>query len=133
MLRSLARTARLVAAASLLAGSWLAFAPAPASAGMIYQTVNKKALMGYLALPKGKGTHPGVIVIHEWWGLNDWVKEQADSLAAQGYVALAVDLYKGKVANDQETAHQYMSGLAEDAAIATLRRGATFLRSRDDV
>ena len=42
---------------------------------------------GYLALPEGGGKHPAVIVIHEWWGLNDWVKEQAQKYAGQGYVA----------------------------------------------
>jgi len=126
MIRSFLRTTLILAAFNLLPF-------APANAGMISMTVNKQTLSGYLALPKGEGTHPAVIVIHEWWGLNDWVKGEADSLAARGYIALAVDLYKGKVANDSETAHQYMSGLAEDEALATLRRGADFLRSRDDV
>ena len=51
------------------------------------ETVN-----GYLALPAGGGKHPAIIVVHEWWGLNDWVKQQADRFAAQGYVALAVSL-----------------------------------------
>jgi carboxymethylenebutenolidase len=106
---------------------------APARAGMIHMKADGQSLDGYLALPKGDGTHPGVIVIHEWWGLTDWVKEQTDSLAANGYVALAVDLYGGRVARDSDTAHQYMSGLAEDEAVATLRRGVDFLRSRDDV
>ena len=104
-----------------------------ASAEMVQMTVNKQTLGGYLALAKGSGTHPAVIVIHEWWGLNDWVKEQADSLAAHGYTAFAVDLYRGRVARDAETAHQYMSGLSEDEGIATLRRAADFLRTRDDV
>jgi len=119
--------------ATLVLAAFLLPSHAPADAGMISTTVNKQPLTGYLALPKGDGTHPAVVVIHEWWGLNDWVKGQADSLAAHGYIALAVDLYKGKVANDAETAHQYVSGLAEDEAIATLRRAADFLRSRDDV
>ena len=59
---------------------------------------------GYLALPKGDGTHPAVIVVHEWWGITDWIKGRTDALASLGYVALAVDLYGGKVAknNDQE-------------------------------
>ncbi|HEU4724334.1 MAG TPA: dienelactone hydrolase family protein [Candidatus Eisenbacteria bacterium] len=104
-----------------------------ARADMIQTTTNGKTLTGYLALPKGGGTHPAIIVVHEWWGITDWVKEQSDSLAAHGYIALAVDLYKGRVARDAETAHQYMSGLSEDEAIATLRRGGDFLRSRDDV
>jgi carboxymethylenebutenolidase len=49
-------------------------------------------------------------VIQEWWGLNDWVKDQARALAKDGYVALAVDLYRGKVAAKQEEAHQLMMG-----------------------
>lgn len=48
--------------------------------------------------PQGKGPFPALVVIHEWWGLNDWVKEQASKLADQGYVTLAIDLYRGKVA-----------------------------------
>jgi carboxymethylenebutenolidase len=90
-------------------------------------------LNGYLALPSGAGTHPGIIVIQEWWGLNDWVKQQTDSLAAHGYVALAPDLYKGKVAYDEATAHQLISGLVEEEAMATLRAAAEFLRGRPDV
>jgi carboxymethylenebutenolidase len=100
---------------------------------MIQMREGDAKFSGYLSLPKGAGTHPGIVVVHEWWGLNDWVKQQADSLAAHGYVALAPDLYKGKVAYDEETAHQLMSGLVEEEAIATLRAAADFLRSRDDV
>ncbi|HSQ59932.1 MAG TPA: dienelactone hydrolase family protein [Acidobacteriota bacterium] len=133
------RPALALALALALADAAVPLAPALAgtspasSAGMIQVKVNDETLMGYLALPKGAGTHPGVVVIQEWWGVTDWVKEQTDSLAAHGYVALAVDLYDGKVAKDSDTAHQYMSGLAEDAALAKLRRGVDFLRSRDDV
>jgi len=88
---------------------------------------------GYLALPKGDGTHPAVVVVHEWWGISDWNKGQTDSLAALGYVALAVDLYGGKVAKDNDEAHQLMSGLVEEDAVASLRAGADYLRSRKDV
>ena len=128
MFRILRRSVLLFAVLTLIAG-----AAASARAGMIYQTINRKALVAYLAIPKGAGTHPAIVVVHEWWGLNDWVKEQADSLAAHGYTALAVDLYKGKVANDEETAHQLMSGLVEEEALTTLRRGVDFLQARDDV
>src|SRR6266568_1532928 len=61
---------------------------------------------GILYTPEGKGPFPGIIVIHEWWGLDDWVKEQASKLADQGYVALALDLYRGKVATTREEAHE---------------------------
>ncbi len=105
----------------------------PADAGMISYTQDSTRIRGYLALPRGEGTHAAVIVIHEWWGLNDWVKQQADSLAKLGYVAFAADLYKGQVAYDDETAHQLVSGLAEDEAMRTLRASTDFLRSRSDV
>jgi carboxymethylenebutenolidase len=53
---------------------------------------------GLLYLPRGAGPHPALIVVHEWWGLNDRVKEQAQRYADAGYVSLAVGLYRGKVA-----------------------------------
>src|ERR1700722_1178578 len=61
-----------------------------------------------LYTPEGKGPFPAIIVIHEWWGLNDWVKEQASKLADQGYETLAVDLYRGKIATTPEEAHEIM-------------------------
>lgn len=111
----------------------LCFASATADAGMIHFTQGSQRAQGYLALPAGKGTHAAVIVIHEWWGLNAWVKAQTDSLAKHGYVALAPDLYGGKIAYDADTAHQLMSGLGDDAALSVLQASADFLRSRDDV
>src|SRR6476660_2988736 len=64
-----------------------------------------ETVSGELYTPEGKGPFPALIVIHEWWGLNDWVKEQASKLADEGYVALAVDLYRGKVATTLDDAH----------------------------
>ena len=69
-----------------------------------------------LYTPAGKGPFPALVVIHEWWGLNDWVKEQASKLADQGYVTLAVDLYRGKVATTPDEAHEIMRGVPEDRA-----------------
>jgi carboxymethylenebutenolidase len=60
---------------------------------------------GYLAMPEG-GTGPGVLVLHAWWGLNDFLKSVADRLAAAGYVAFAPDLYGGKVAETPDQAAQ---------------------------
>src|ERR1035441_3095057 len=56
--------------------------------------------------PVGKGPFAALIVVHEWWELNDWVKQQAEKLAGQGYVALAVDLYRGKVADNPDLFHE---------------------------
>src|ERR1700691_524190 len=59
-----------------------------------------ETVSGMIYAPAGKGPFPALIVIHEWWGLNDWVKGQASKFADEGYVALAVDLYRGKVADN---------------------------------
>ncbi len=87
----------------------------------------------YAPAGSSAGKHPAVIVIHEWWGLNDWVKEQAADLAAHGYDALAIDLYRGQVADDADTAHQLSRGLPQDRGIRDLKAAQTYLSSRKDV
>lgn len=88
---------------------------------------------GLLYLPAGGGVHPALVVIHEWWGLNDWIKEQAQSFARQGYVALAVDLYRGQVATDAETAHELMRGLPQDRGVRDLTSAVQFLNAQKEV
>ncbi|MDW8104618.1 MAG: dienelactone hydrolase family protein [Armatimonadota bacterium] len=85
-------------------------------------------VQAYLATPRGRGTFPGLIVIHEWWGLNDWVRSQADALAREGYVALAVDLYRGRVTTDPMEAHELSRALPEDRALRDLKAGFAYLR-----
>jgi carboxymethylenebutenolidase len=101
------------------------------------QTVSYKSadetVSGYLALPDGGGKHPAIIVIHEWWGLNDWVKQQAQEYAGQGYVALAVDLYRGQVGTTPDEAHILMRGLPDDRGLRDLEAAFTYLASRPDV
>ena len=72
-------------------------------------------------------------MIHEWWGLDDWVREQTDRLAQQGYVAVAPDLYRGKLAKTPEEAHELMRGLPEDRALADMKAAFDYLASRPDV
>ncbi len=69
------------------------------------------ALEAYVVYDDGiDGVRPGVIVVHEWWGLNDYVRKRADMLARLGYVALAVDMYgKGKVTEHPEQANAWMN------------------------
>jgi carboxymethylenebutenolidase len=118
----------------LVAVAVLALAP-PGLAGE--QAVSFKSgdetVTGFLVTPEGKGPFPAVIVIQEWWGLNDWVKDQARALAKDGYAALAVDLYRGKVTDKQEEAHQLMSGLPPDRAMRDLKAAFNYLASRPDV
>src|SRR5438309_1313211 len=88
---------------------------------------------GYLALPASTGKHPAVIVIQEFWGVNDWIRDQADRFAKQGYVALAPDLYRGKSTTDSNVAHELMRGLPEDRAMADLKGAFDYLAHRSDV
>ncbi len=92
-----------------------------------------ETVRGYLALPDSPGRHPAVIVIHEWWGLNDWVKEQARKLAQQGYAALAVDLYRGKSTENPDEAHELMRGMPQDRAVRDLKAAFDYLGTRSDV
>lgn len=92
-----------------------------------------ETVQGVLYTPSGKGPFPGLVVIHEWWGLNDWVKEQASKLADQGYAALAIDLYRGKVATTPDEAHQIMRGVPEDRAKRDLHAAFEYLASQSNV
>lgn len=92
-----------------------------------------ETVQGVLYSPEGKGPFPGIVVIHEWWGLNDWVKEQAAKLSDQGYVTLAVDLYRGKVATTPDEAHEIMRGVPEDRAKRDLHAAVEFLKSQPNV
>jgi carboxymethylenebutenolidase len=109
----------------------LAFAPSARSAEE--KVTFGSGGSGFLVTPAGKAPAPAVLVIQEWWGLDDWVKDQARALAKEGYVALAVDLYRGKVTNKQEEAHQFMSGLSSDQAMGDLKAAYAFLAARPDV
>jgi len=92
-----------------------------------------ETVKGVLYTPEGKGPFPGIVVIHEWWGLNDWVKEQAAKLAGEGYAALAIDLYRGKVATTADEAHEIMRGVPEDRAKRDLQAAYEFLSSQPNV
>lgn len=100
---------------------------------MVQYTSGDETVSGFLAFPEGKGPFPAIIVIHEWWGLNDWVKENAKKFADKGYITLAIDLYRGQVATDAEAAHELMRGLPEDRATRDLQAAFSYLVSRNDV
>jgi carboxymethylenebutenolidase len=86
----------------------------------------------FYAEPENDPTAPAVILIHEWWGLNDHIKDMARILAKNGYKALAVDLYKGQVADNMETAKTFSSSLVQDEATANLLAAEAFLRTKTD-
>ena len=111
-------------------------APAlPVSGGeVVYATVDGKPVKGYLTRPaSAKGPLPGIIVIHEWWGLNDNIRRTADRLAGEGYEALAVDLYGGQSATDPDTAAKYMQAVMadKDATKDNLRQAYAYLHDHE--
>ena len=73
-------------------------------------------LLGYLAFDNAlKGKHPGVLIVHEWWGLNDYARKRAEQLASMGYVAFALDMYgKDKVTDHPEQAQAFMKQVTEN-------------------
>ena len=87
---------------------------------------------GYLALPP-TGSGPGVIVIQEWWGLDDHIAAITDRLAAAGFVAFAPDLYGGRVAHDTDEAGQMMSELPVDQAATDLGGAVDYLLAHEGV
>ncbi len=95
-----------------------------------YATVEGRPITGYLARPEGAQNGPGLIVIHEWWGLNDNIRAMARRLAGEGYTALAVDLYGGAVAEDRDAAYALMKATNGNPSAAedNLRQADRYLR-----
>ena len=87
---------------------------------------------GYLALPPG-GSGPGVVVIQEWWGLTDHIADVADRLAAEGFVALAPDLFGGRTAHDADEAGRLMGELPVEQAARDLAGAVDLLLATDAV
>lgn len=90
---------------------------------------------GYLAVPKGKGPFPALILIHEWNGLVDRVRQVADAFADQGFVTLAADLYHGRTGSNPQENMKLVNEVRGDmpAVIANLNAAQHFLRARPDV
>ena len=122
-----------IRAASRKASISVALQPRMPKTRMVkFQSATEK-VAGFLALPRNPNRDRAIIVIHEWWGLNKWVKKQATNLAAHGYVALAVDLYQGKVTSDPSEARKLKRGLPRDRAIRDLKAAFDYLARRPDV
>ncbi|MGH6719017.1 MAG: dienelactone hydrolase family protein [Alphaproteobacteria bacterium] len=105
--------------ATLLADARLARAAAAGLETATIQTVSGRTVQAALAHPEAKPA-PAVVLVHEWWGLNDQIKSVAAALADAGYLALAVDLYEGQVAATPDTAKALMSAVDPAAATDTL-------------
>lgn len=84
---------------------------------------------GYLARPQGIGNYPAVIVIHEFWGLVDHIKDIARRLANEGYTALAVDLFNGKSASKPEEAMKIRQEFSEEKVLGDLKGAIAYLKT----
>lgn len=87
---------------------------------------------GYLAVPE-TGRGPAVLVIQEWWGLVPHIRSVVERLAEAGFVAMAVDHYRGVATTEPDEAQKLMLGMKIDAVASDLAAGAHYLLSRDDV
>jgi carboxymethylenebutenolidase len=90
-------------------------------------------LSAFLARPVTGGTYPGIIMIHEWWGLNDQIKSMADVLAREGYVVLAVDLFDGNVATTSEEAQANLRDNPNEETIPRMQAALKYLRNQTNV
>ena len=94
---------------------------------------NGGSASGYLAKPVEGGPYPGVVVIQEWWGLNPNICDIANRIAAEGYVALAPDLFHGSVTAEPDEAQKLMMSLQEPNALVDMSGAVSALQARDDV
>jgi carboxymethylenebutenolidase len=91
------------------------------------------SLSGFLVQPVTPGKYPGIVMIHEWWGLNDQVKSMADITAREGYVVLAVDLFKGNVATTIEGAQANIRNNPNNETIPKMQAAVKYLRNMTNV
>jgi len=100
-----------------------------------YSKSGDRDVKGFLARPKGQGPYPAIVLIHEWWGLNDHIRSQAREFAKLGYVALAVDLYDGEATTDPAKARELATNVRGEmeAAQQNLRDALTYLKQQKSV
>lgn len=112
----------------------LGTAPAPRGEAVNYFEEDAKTT-GYLVAPDTKGKKPGLLIVHEWNGLSDRIRQMADNLTDEGYVVLAADMYSGRQGYSREENMALMSETRAkpDVMVRNLDAAAKLLRSRDDV
>jgi carboxymethylenebutenolidase len=102
---------------------------APARPNVTFTGPDGTSLHGYLATPAGSNRLPAVLMIHEWWGLNADTALLADALAAQGFVVLAADAFRGSVASDREAARKQTTETPRERIAADLDAALAWLRA----
>jgi carboxymethylenebutenolidase len=96
---------------------------------LTYASATGEKLEGALQRPAGPGKSGGVVVVQEWWGLSDHIRTLCDRFAEAGFLALAPDLYHGKIAKTKEEAGRMMGGLDTKKAVAEIADAATRLKA----
>lgn len=105
----------------------------PGKTNVSFPAADGAVLGGYLALPQGSGPFPGVVLIHEWWGLNRDTTILADALAKEGFAVLAADAFRGKVAREPSEARKQTSETPADRIASDLDAAAAYLASKPEV
>lgn len=101
--------------------------------GEVTYKAGETTLKGYLAKPGGEGKRPGVLIVHEWWGVNDYVRMRARMVAELGYVALALDMYgDGTVTTDPKRAGELSGSIYRNPALGAERFNAALEILRAD-
>ena len=96
-------------------------------------SVNYDGTTGFLARPDSTESFPGIVMIHEWWGLNENMKDTATKLASHGYVVLAVDLFQGNVATDAQKATQMISSFEQEQGTINMNSAVNYLQTNHDI
>lgn len=108
----------------------------PATPNVTYSSTDGTEIQGYLATPgaaHGDGPHPAVLMIHEWWGLNVDVTRLADALAAEGYIVLAPDAFRGSLAQTPQEAMAQLRATPQEQIAADLDGALAFLMNHEAV
>jgi carboxymethylenebutenolidase len=130
MARWLGASVLATLSASLLLAQQPASRPSP-KAGTTTEklVIDSKTYTLFMARPAGEGPFPGILLLHDCWGLTDGVKQQAERLSGKGYVVLAIDLYDGHIARNADEAHKLMQTIQKDQARDTPSIALQFLTS----
>jgi carboxymethylenebutenolidase len=105
----------------------------PGKPNVSFSGPNGVTLRGYLATPRGSGSFPGVVMVHEWWGLNYDTTVLADALAREGFVVLAADAFRGSVAQTPADARKQLTETPREQIASDLDAALDFLRSHPQV
>ncbi len=117
----------------LIALPILAQAKKPVQTNASFRSADGTMLKAYVARPSAPGRHPGIIMVHEYWGLSADIAAMADRLAKEGFVVLAVDAYRGKLAQTPQEAGALRTGTPADQVAADLDTAFVWLSGQPEV